>query len=106
MPKVCHSHFQGHSGISVETAYLVDSKGEPLEATPGFDASLAFPDTWIGGTVEQLQELVEEKGWKETEQVRGALHDRIVTTFDSISEEDPLPDGTPTVLLVYGVKGL
>ncbi len=56
--------------------------------------------------IEQLQELAEENGWKETEQVRQALHDRIVDTFDSLTEEDPLPDGSQTVLLVVGVNGV
>ncbi len=56
--------------------------------------------------VERLQELAEENGWKESEQVREALHDRIVTTFNEIAEDDPLPDSTKTVLLVVGVNGV
>ncbi len=56
--------------------------------------------------VEELRELVEENGWKEPEQVREALHDRIVTTFSDLSEQDPLPNETPTVLLVVGVNGV
>lgn len=56
--------------------------------------------------IEQLQTLTDENNWKETEQVREALHDRIVATFNDLGEEDPLPDNTPTVLLVVGVNGV
>ncbi len=37
MPKVCHLNFRGHGKVSSETAYLVDSRAEPLEATAGFE---------------------------------------------------------------------
>ncbi len=56
--------------------------------------------------IEELQELADESGWKETDEVRQALRDRIVETFDGLSEEDPLPDDTSTVLLVVGVNGV
>lgn len=56
--------------------------------------------------VEDLQEQVSQNGWKETDQVREALHDHIVTTFNGLSEDDPLPEGVPTVLLVVGVNGV
>lgn len=56
--------------------------------------------------VEQLRELADESGWKEPDQVREALHERIVTTFFALSEEDPLPEDVPTVLLVVGVNGV
>lgn len=56
--------------------------------------------------IEQLQKLADESGWKETEQVREALHDRIVTTFSSLNEDDPLPNDVRTVLLVVGVNGV
>ncbi|MDA1298209.1 MAG: signal recognition particle-docking protein FtsY [Chloroflexi bacterium] len=55
--------------------------------------------------VAELRELVDKNGWKEPGQVRQALHDRIVETFASLAEEDPLPDKTKTVLLVVGVNG-
>ncbi len=56
--------------------------------------------------VEELQEQTKLNGWKETDQVREALHGRIVETFDSLGEEDPLPEDSPTVLLVVGVNGV
>ncbi len=56
--------------------------------------------------IEQLRDLTDENGWKDTEQVRSALHDRIVTTFAGLGEEDPLPEDVKTVLLVVGVNGV
>jgi len=56
--------------------------------------------------VEQLQEQADENGWKDPEQVRAALHDRIVKTFAELAEPDPLPAGAPIVLLVVGVNGV
>ena len=58
------------------------------------------------GLVEKLRDQAKESGWKESDDVRNALHENIVETFDSLSEEDPLPQGTPTVLLVVGVNGV
>ena len=56
--------------------------------------------------VGELQELAGEHGWKETSQVREALHQRIIETFDNLTDDDPLPKGQPTVLLVVGVNGV
>lgn len=56
--------------------------------------------------IEQLREQTGENDWKEPEQVRQALHDRIVETFDGVTQDDPLPNDTPAVLLVVGVNGV
>ena len=55
--------------------------------------------------VEQLRQDIAEKKLKEPEEVRQALRDRIVSTFTSLVEDDPLPNDQPTVLLVVGVNG-
>ena len=55
--------------------------------------------------IESLQKQTGENGWNEPEQVRQALHDRIVETFGSITQDDPLPNDAPAVLLVVGVNG-
>ena len=55
--------------------------------------------------VELLRQDIAEKKLKEPEEVRQALRDRIVSTFTSLVEDDPLPNDQPTVLLVVGVNG-
>jgi fused signal recognition particle receptor len=55
--------------------------------------------------VGELRAEVKSRGLRETEQVREALHDRVVKIFEEHEVEDPLPDNMPTVLLVVGVNG-
>lgn len=55
--------------------------------------------------VELLRQDIAEKKLKEPEEVRQALRDRIVSTFTSLVEDDPLPNDQPAVLLVVGVNG-
>ena len=73
------------------------------------EEALIVSDVGVATTlamVEWLREQAGEHGWKELDQVRAALHDRVVSTFEeSAAESDPLPDNTPTVLLVVGVNG-
>jgi fused signal recognition particle receptor len=57
------------------------------------------------GLIERLRDQTDENGWDEPERVRQALHDRIVETFNSVSEDDPLPNDIPAVLLMVGVNG-
>jgi fused signal recognition particle receptor len=72
------------------------------------EEALIMSDVGIKTTlelVEKLRDQVDENDWKEPAEVRQALHDRIVETFNALSEADPLPDDTATVLLVVGVNG-
>jgi fused signal recognition particle receptor len=55
--------------------------------------------------VDLLRDDIDEKNLKEPEEVRQALRDRIVSTFTRLTDDDPLPDDQPTVLLVVGVNG-
>jgi fused signal recognition particle receptor len=55
--------------------------------------------------VDLLRKDIDEKDLKEPEEVRQALRDRIVGTFTRLTDDDPLPDEQPTVLLVVGVNG-
>ena len=55
--------------------------------------------------VDLLRQDIDEKDLKEPEEVRQALRDRIVATFTRLTDDDPLPDDQPTVLLVVGVNG-
>lgn len=56
--------------------------------------------------IEELREEAKSEGYREVEQVRDAMHARIVKSFEELAEEDPLPDDVPTVLLVVGVNGV
>ena len=73
------------------------------------EEALIVSDVGVKTTLELIERLREQTGendWKEPEQVRQALHDRIVETFNSVTQDDPLPNDTPAVLLVVGVNGV
>ena len=56
--------------------------------------------------IEELREEVKAQGYRDTEEVRRAMHDRVVKSFEDHAVDDPLPDNVPTVLLVVGVNGV
>ena len=55
--------------------------------------------------VEQLRQEADDRKYRDPEEVRQALHDHVVETFNSRLNGDPIPDDRPVVLLVVGVNG-
>ena len=55
--------------------------------------------------VDQLKREAASRGLKDPASVRDALRDAMVEVLDAARDGDPLPSGTPTVLLVVGVNG-
>lgn len=73
------------------------------------EEALIVSDVGVNTSMELIEDLraeVKANGYRESEQVRQALHDRIVKDFTESLVDDPLPDDVPTVLLVVGVNGV